>query len=91
MMKRRPVITEGELQFMVHQINTRAGTPVTTHANGDACVGNYHLSFAYGGVALHQTLSKGGSVRDVFGRGHMPKRDLYNLLYGFTPDEVTNS
>lgn len=86
--KRRPVITEGHLRDVVHQINTRAGTPVTSYADGQACVGNYHLSYAYGGVALHQMVSTGGAVRDVFNRGHMPKRELYNLLAYYTPEEL---
>lgn len=65
------------------------GTYFGAHpGDGSACVGNYHLSYAYGGGALHQMTSTGGAVRDVFNRGHMPKRELYNLLAYYTPEEL---
>lgn len=91
MKQRRAVVTEGQLELMAHKINVTAGTPVTTWEAGKACVGNYHISFAYGGVALHQIKSAGGAARDVFGQGHMPKRELYNMMLGFTPEEAVQT
>lgn len=45
---------------------------------------SYHLSGAYGGYSLHRMVDDGGSgVHDVFSMGHMPKRELYDLMHGF--------
>ena len=46
-------------------------------------VGNYHLSGAYGGYALHRMDNESGGVRDVFGCGHQPKRELANRMHAF--------
>lgn len=50
--------------------------------------GVYHLSHAYGGVALERTCDlneahESHGVSDVFG-WHMPKRELYEKLAAFT-------
>lgn len=89
-MRRRPV-TEGQLRDLVHQININAGTPTTAYNAGRAQVGHYTLSYAYGGVALHQIKSEGGAIRDVFGLGHMTKRELFHLLWSWTPSEAVRS
>ena len=85
-MGRRSVITEAQLREMVDHINDAAGTSRKPYIDGVAQLGNYHISFAYGGVSLHQIYNKAGGIVDVFRRGHMPKRDLYNLMYSFTPE-----
>lgn len=85
--RRRPV-TEGQLAQLVLQANINAGTPLAHHVQGKAQVGHYCLSYAYGGVALHQIKSEGGSVRDVFGMGHMTKRELFHLLWSWAPPEA---
>lgn len=54
-----------------------------TEKGHSANIGNYHLSFAYGGVSLHQMLSNGGGVRDVFRSGHITKRELANQMWAF--------
>jgi hypothetical protein len=41
------------------------------------------LSGAYGGVALHRMYNAGGGVSDVFGSGHMSKRELYGRMHAF--------
>ena len=80
-------ITMGNLNAMVAQINRATGNaqePWTR--DGDklrANIGNYHLSGAYGGYALHQMLTDGGGIRDVFGSGHVAKRDLYERMRAF--------
>ncbi len=48
----------------------------------------YVLSGAYGGYALHRNCSADGDgeshgVSDVFGCGHMPKRELYERMQAF--------
>ena len=49
------------------------------HANVDA----YHLSGAYGGYSLHRTVNESGGISDVFGCGHVPKRELYDRMQSF--------
>ena len=47
--------------------------------------GTYCLSGAYGGYALHQMASGGGTgVRDVFNVGHIPARQLAELISAYT-------
>lgn len=53
--------------------------PYSRRAN----IGNYHLSGAYGGVALHRMENSGGGVSDVLRVGHVPKRELYGLMQAF--------
>lgn len=86
-MTRRPVITEARLREMVMTINDQAKAPPVPYVNGVAQIGNYHLSYAYGGVALHRMTNAGGAVTDVFNRGHMPKRELHDLMCSFTPKQ----
>jgi len=44
--------------------------------------GNYHLCGAYGGWELDQ-MCKSGGTRSVFNTGHIPKRELYNLICAY--------
>ena len=48
-----------------------------------ANVGNYHISYAYGGAALHQMGNEGGGIRDVLRIGHVPKRELQSAMFAF--------
>ncbi len=48
----------------------------------------YVLSGAYGGYSLHRHCSVDGNgeshgVSDVFGSGHVPKRELYDRMQSF--------
>lgn len=83
-------VTEKQLQAIVDRINRTLGTPMTPYAPYDkekGCQPNancYHLSHAYGGVALHKMSSREGctGVSDIFG-GHMPKRELAEKMWAF--------
>lgn len=79
-------ITEKDLQAMCDRINRMLDKPLDPYArtegNPGANIGCYHLDHAYGRVALYQMASEGGGVRDIFG-GHMPKRELYELMHAF--------
>jgi hypothetical protein len=85
-------ITEKDLQAVCNRINRTLNMPLQPYelqlADGDkpskyvAQIGCYHLSHAYGGVALHRMYNDGGGVSDVFG-GHMPKRELYGKMHAF--------
>lgn len=80
-------ITEAQLEAVVQRINITMKTPQEYYKDGKACPGNYHLDYAYGGVALYQNVSTGGE-RDALCSGHVTKRDLYHrmqsYLYGLT-------
>ena len=81
-------ITEKDLQAVVNRINRTMGTPLAPYTRDEsgkytANVGNYHLSGAYGGWALHQMGNESGGIRDVLRGGHVPKRDLYNQMHAF--------
>lgn len=80
-------ITQQDLEAVCGRINRMLGMPdiqYTRMADGKlrANIGNFHLDYAYGGVALHQMWSDGGGVRDVL-CGHWSKRDLYARMQAF--------
>ena len=81
-------VTLKMLQHKVEYINEVFGHPKEPYTKNDngvrANVGNYHLSQAYGGVALVQIVNESGGVTMPMGYGHVPKRELYNQLLGFT-------
>ena len=77
-------ITQKDLEMLVARINELTGNPEKPwNGNCVANIGNYHLSYAYGGVKLHQMVSDGGGVRDVLSTGYTTKRDLFNHLHTF--------
>jgi hypothetical protein len=78
-------ITLKNLQSVVDRINKATGSPVEqyTKVNGKllANIGNYHLSGAYGGYALHRMDNLSGGITDISNSGHMTKRVLYDMLH----------
>jgi hypothetical protein len=80
-------ITRNDLEAMVNLLNLIAKTPKDPYRKeGDknvANIGNYHLSGCYGGWALHQIYNDAGAIRDVFQCGHMPARELYEMIHAF--------
>lgn len=77
-------ITRADLDGAVDLLNRIAGTPTHLYRmRGGANIGNYHLSGAYGGWALHQMANQHGGIRDIFNMGHMPARELYNLIHAY--------
>jgi hypothetical protein len=48
-----------------------------------AQVGNYHLSGAYGSVCLHRMHNLDGGVSSPLSTGHIPKRELLNLMHAY--------
>lgn len=79
-------IKEKDLAILVKSINERLHTPVEAYSREGgsfvANIGNYHLDYAYGGLALYQMVSERGAVKDIFG-GHFSKKDLYHRLLAF--------
>jgi len=76
-------ITEKDLQAIVNRINRITNSPAEPYINGKAQIGNYHISHAYGGVALHRMHNENGGVSSPLSTGHIPKRELAALMYAF--------
>jgi hypothetical protein len=78
-------VTQSDLTRAIADLNERTNSPaLPADRDSDgkyrANVGNFHLSGAYGGYALHRMANEGGGVTDVFRSGHIPARDLYNRI-----------
>lgn len=52
--------------------------------------GTFHLSQAYGGYSLHRMASDRGASIDVFGCGHVPRRQLHGLIRAFSQGIYTS-
>lgn len=79
-------ITKKQLELIVDRINEVTGSnPVPWSTKGKkykSNIGNFHLSWAYGGVALHRMMNESGGVTDIFS-GHMTKRHLANRMWAY--------
>jgi hypothetical protein len=77
-------ITQKDLEAVVARINDVTGSPKEAYnlETRTSNIGNYHLSYAYGGVALHRMHNERGGIQDIF-HGHMPKRELYEKMQAF--------
>lgn len=81
-------ITNAHLQAIVDRINQITGSPAQPYTLGQdgkhyANPGNYHLSFAYGGVSLHRMVNDDGGISEPLRTGHVSKRELSILLYSY--------
>ena len=72
-------ITQRDLENKLNRINKIAGFDNPTYST----IGAYCLDYAYGGVELHQYCNEHGGINDVFRCGHIPKRELYNLMSAY--------
>ncbi len=84
----RSRITKEMLEGLARTINEVTGNPTETYERGEdgtwsGLVGNYHISYAYGGASLRRMVNTSGGASDVFGWGHMPKRELGDLMHAF--------
>ena len=93
----RQRITRRDLESAAAYLNHITNNPETAYRKeGDryvANVGNFHISGAYGGFALHQMANDSGAVRDVLYTGHIPARELLAQMhayrYGLESGEVS--
>ena len=76
-------VTEKQLDAIANRINTMCGAPLAPYVNGVAQIGCAHISHAYGGVALHRMTNASGGACDVFGAGHMPKKELAARMFSY--------
>lgn len=80
-------VTLKMLQAKVDYINEETGNPMEAYTRDEngirANIGNYHISQAYGGVALAQIATSSGGVSMPTHSGHISKRELALQLDGF--------
>ena len=81
-----------DLEAVITRLNRETGSPMEPWTRDDsgrlrANIGNFHLSRAYGGFALHRMVTDGGGVSEPLRTGHVPARELlgriHAYLYGF--------
>jgi len=80
-------INNADLEHMVDRINLATKSPLRpwtrTQKGSKANIGNYHISGAYGGVALHRVANEAGGTESVFNCGYTKKKDLHNRMQAF--------
>lgn len=79
-------VTKNDLEVLVNRINTLTGSPETEYTKTDAGYranpGNYHLSWAYGGVSLERMCNDSGGVTSILS-GYCSKPEMYQKLHAF--------
>lgn len=74
---------EKQVEFL-NKITNNSPVPfIRRDGENVSVIGHYHIDGAYGGVALHQFANESGAVHDIFGSGHMSKRELYYRIRAF--------
>ena len=81
-------ITRKDLDHLVNMINRATKSPMEPYTKGEngkftSNIGNYHLSWAYGGVCLERMENESGGISSVINSGFTTKRDLYNRMRAF--------
>ena len=84
-------ITQKDLEQQVQELNTIFDLPQGRYTENEETgeytpnPGVFHLSYAYGGVALHQMSNKPGctGISSVFNTGHITKRELFNKMTAY--------
>jgi hypothetical protein len=81
-------ITQKDLERIVLRINRALNRPETPYGKDEngrfkANLGNFHISGAYGGVALEEVQTDGGGVRRVSTDGYGTKRQMYTWMTAF--------
>ena len=80
-------ITNNMLERKVDYLNKITGNNPVSYTRSDsgfkANIGNYHISGAYGGVALEQMTNESGGIHSVFSIGHVPKRELFDRICAY--------
>ena len=80
-------ITQKQLEYLVERINEATNSPKASYTETEegykANIGNYHLSYAYGGVKLERMCNEHGGVNTVSTGGYSTKRELYDWMRAF--------
>lgn len=81
-------ITDKQLDSLCDYLNMITNSPATYSTRSEsgqfkANIGHFHISHAYGGVCLHRVVNEGGGVNTPVVHGHVPKRELFNLIHAY--------
>ena len=80
-------ITVKNLENLCEHFNKVTGKNVAPWigkgADRKASVGTYYIDGAYGGWSLHQLVNESGGASDVLSCGHVPARELFNLMHAY--------
>jgi hypothetical protein len=81
-------ITQKHLETLVDIINELTDSPMQPYGERidgrcNANIGNFNLSYAYGGACLHRMHNSGGAVSCPIENCHVPKRELYEKMQAF--------
>ena len=83
----RERITISQLEAVTDILNRITGNPTTprglNHWGWASNRGNFHISRASRGFALHQVATDGSGIRDVLYTGHIPARQLFDLIHAY--------
>jgi hypothetical protein len=82
-------ITDKHLDALAERLNKLTSSPLQPYTldkvtgRNRACIGNHHISHAYGGVCLHRMSNESGGVSCPLIHGHVPKRELYDAMRNY--------
>ncbi|NBT33372.1 MAG: hypothetical protein EBT13_16145 [Rhodobacteraceae bacterium] len=77
-------ITKKRLDAQAERINRLTNSPLTLWGDdGKMNVGHYYISGAYGGYNLAKIVTDGGGESCPLYTGHIPARELSNLIAAF--------
>ncbi len=75
-----------KLEALAARCNALTGSPREPHDGNRWNVGHYLISCSYGGYALQRVYNEAGAIRDIFGSGNVPARDLTKRLEAYVRD-----
>ena len=81
-------VTKAMLETLADTINNETESPLKAWIKDrdgryKASIGNYHISYAYSGACLHRMSNESGGVSCPIIHCHVPKRELYNLMWAY--------
>ena len=84
-------VTKTMLENKVDHLNNVTDSPRKYFTSDGISIDHFCLSGAYGGYELQRTCNNGGGVRTPLNTGHIPKKELYNLISAFIDGILFNS
>ena len=87
-------VTKKMLENKVDYLNEITNSPIEYFSDDGKFtinIGHFCISGAYGGYELQRVCNSGGGVRTPLNTGHIPKKELYNLICAFIDGMLFNS
>ena len=69
-----------QIQAALYKLNRQTASPLKPYEDGQAQIGNYHLSQAYGGYNVNRIMNNGGGCTEPAGHGHVTKRECLQRI-----------